>query len=258
MEDNVIAYPDRLYKHRFLVGGGEYVHIVDDIYEDVTCSHYGGKCRIRVKKVGDHFEFVEPVNDIAKEYVDFHKHMEGDTYFFPSKARVNLITYNTLADEYTKRVEDAKDKLAKATLMFHGRTKPKTLNDQNLETLDFDSIVYVIDENNDINPQKVKFKKYGKDGVVEVETPAYYIRLEKDNPKYLRAMNKFEEEDVSFKAFVSSEDAENFLLDENYEYYKKKVDDCTASLEREEKTLADIISHKMEAETALKTEQENS
>ena len=72
MDNSKTIFPEKIYKHRFCAGDAEYVHIEGDIYEDTTCTHYGGKCRIRVKKVDDHYEFVETANNIAKDYVYFH------------------------------------------------------------------------------------------------------------------------------------------------------------------------------------------
>lgn len=77
MDNGKTIFPEKLYKHRCCAGDAEYIRIEGNVYEDTTCSHYGGRCRIRVKKVDDHYEFVEPANAITKEYEYFHKYARG-------------------------------------------------------------------------------------------------------------------------------------------------------------------------------------
>lgn len=42
-----------------------HINIEDDVYEDMTCQDHV-HCRIRVKPVDEHYEFVEAVNESAK------------------------------------------------------------------------------------------------------------------------------------------------------------------------------------------------
>lgn len=265
MDNGKTIFPEKLYKHRCCAGDAEYVHIEGDIYEDTSCSHYGGKCRIRVKKVDDHYEFVEPANDIAKEYVYFHKYARGDTHYLTSKARVSLLANESTIESYRKEVEQANAELASANEAFAVCVKPEKLNDQSLDGLDFGSTVYVVDENKKVCPQKVEYKKFSKDGIEDIETPAYYISRDKDNKKRLRAICKFsngydeeEYDETEYDAFTSSDDANNYLLDTSYEYFKERVDKRKKKLKNAETSLANALARKADLEQVLKDEEAKS
>jgi hypothetical protein len=265
MDNNSTIFPERLYKHRYCAGDAEYVHIEGDIYEDTTCSHYGGKCRIRVKKVDDHFEFVETANKIANEYVYFHRYAKGDTHYLTSKTRVSLLTNESTIESYRKEVESAKAELASAEKCLAVCTKPEKLNNQSLDGLDFGSTVYVVDENKKVCQQKVEYKRFSKNGIEDIETPAYYISRDKDNKKRLRAICKFNNgydeegyDETEYDAFTSLDDANNYLLDTSYEYFKKKVDEWKNKLAKVETSLANALARKADLERILKEEEANS
>ena len=102
-------------------------------------------------------------------------------------------------------------------------------------------------------------------GIEDIETPAYYIGRDKDNKKRLRAICKFnngydeeEYDETEYDAFTSSDDANNYLLDTSYEYFKKKVDGWKNRLAKVETSLANALARKADLERILKEEEANS
>lgn len=171
-----------------------------------------------------------------------------------------MVRNESTIESYRKEVEQAKAELASANEAFAVCVEPDKLNDQSMDGLDFDDVVYVIDENDKVCPQKLKYKKFGKDGLVEIETPAYYIRKNDETPKCLEAIYIFSEDndETRYDAFVSKEDADNYLLDERYRHFKGKVDDWTKKLNRVEASLANALARKADLEQVLKDEEAKS
>lgn len=114
----------------------KYKKIDSEIYEDLTCTHHGEKCRISVAvKSNGRFVVDELMNESAKEHQHYHK---GD--FFMNRADAINAVYKYQIDGINKHIAEQED-----LIRLHEENaskEEKAVNFVKVDSLDYDDKVY--------------------------------------------------------------------------------------------------------------------
>ena len=202
MSENSInkVWPSELYKFRGSGGMATYKHIDSDIYEDMTCQDHA-HCRIRVKPVDEHYEFVEAVNESAKRFVDFHTpyDIEPVPHIYRDKDVVlksvlewQIDNSRHKIEKYTKELAETEEKLKKM--------RRKKLRLQTIDNLNFDDEIIILSS-------LLRLKDYQKRHITHKVSS-------KNGVEYLLAGNEFEVRNMDSKDFL---DVRCCYYDDDYE-----------------------------------------
>jgi len=239
-----MEFPENLYKYRTLRGVARYERVENNIYEDTTCEHPGGHCRIRVRQVGSHWEFDGCENDIAKAFEEYHT-TSGllDTQYYADKescliARLVYLRGRRADDvgECSERLEAARNDLSKTQL--------EPIEEQRIEKADFDDTLFALAESGSEVQEAVTRKVFSKDGLVGLYTDGDVYVCNSDSPEYMRGI--YEQDDYGeyrrdeYKIFLSKEALDAYRNNNAYHEAEERVESLGNQLEREKKALLDI------------------
>lgn len=235
-------FPEFLYKYRALGMSGliTYKHIEDNIYEDTSCSDHVN-CRIAVVEVGDHYEFLQPMNDSARKHEGFHKAILGDTHYYADSKAPMRVTIERWIREKTGELNEKLGNLHHFESQVHdkGQIKPVKLD------LPFATTIYMSDEKK--TQCKVLEKVYNKDGLAYlVTTFGYRVYADHDGirVKYLTYDEYDNEVTAECRGFLEPEQLDTYLDNlyvenmiqiakksrEKVEKLKQRIEELKASL----------------------------
>lgn len=163
-------YPENLYKYHPEIGAAKYVKVKDDVYEDTTCLHEGPHCRVKVKQVGDHWEYVEGDNFIAYKYEDVHKTDSAYNFFYADKISSEAAIYHAKKEMQEDSIRETKQKL-NSVIKELSEKKVVQLSPQDIKDLDFgDELILVNSDTNAVSNAKVDKKVFDKSGLLMLIT----------------------------------------------------------------------------------------
>lgn len=163
-------YPENLYKYHPEIGAAKYVKVKDDVYEDTTCLHEGPHCRVKVKQVGDHWEYVEGDNFIAYKYEDVHKTDSAYNFFYADKISSEAAIYHAKKEMQEESIREIKEELD-SVIKELSEKKVVQLSPQDIKDLDFgDELILVDSDTNAVSNAKVDKKVFDKSGLLMLIT----------------------------------------------------------------------------------------
>lgn len=233
-------YPENLYKYHPEIGAAKYVKVKDDVYEDTTCRHEGPHCRVKVKQVGDHWEFVECVNFIAYKY----EYVHWDLYY-ADKVSCTTAYYNAIKEARKVSIRETKQKL-NSVIKELSEKKVVQLSPQDIKDLDFgDELILVDSDTNAVSTAKVGKKVFNKSGLlmlitdsdVEIRNTDTHCSLQGSFTDYDCYDEPIHE---SFICFTSQKDFDANKNNETIRKLKIRRDDLQRSLTNWERNLCEI------------------
>lgn len=163
-------YPENLYKYHPEIGAAKYVKVKDDVYEDTTCLHEGPHCRVKVKQVGDHWEYVEGDNFIAYKYEDVHKTDSAYNFFYADKISSEAAIYHAKKEMQEESIREIKEELD-SVIKELSEKKVVQPTPQDIKDLDFGDELILVDPDTDaVSKTKVDKKVFNKSGLLMLIT----------------------------------------------------------------------------------------
>jgi len=221
-------YPKELFKYRALRGIARYRQIDGNIYEDTTCKDHTN-CRIRVKAVGDHYEFDVAINDAAKQHKYIHEHLKSmDSYYYTSRKLAYTNIYSTRIMEYVEKVEA----LAKEVTLMEEKVdtmKRYDVPEQHWENIDFDDEIYVLRKKDNLEgSDRIRLKIFDKHGLRTFETERG-LKLDENYPDHL-VLNKMNYDgdypcDEAWYGFTTKEARDAYKNNLVYDQEAKALED---------------------------------
>lgn len=233
-------YPENLYHSHLGMVAAKYVKVKDDVYEDTTCKHSGPHCRVRVKQVGDHWEFVECVNFIAHKYEYLHW-----DFYYADKISCKTAYYNAIKEAREVSIRETKQKL-NSVIKELSKKKVVQLSFQDIKDLDFgDELILVDSDTNAVSNAKVDKKVFDKSGLlmlitdsdVEIRNTDTHCSLQGSFTDYDCYDEPIHE---SFICFTSQKDFDANKNNETIRKLKLRRDDLQRSLTAYERNLHEI------------------
>lgn len=158
-------YPENLYHSHSGMIAAKYVKVKDDVYEDTTCKHSGPHCRVKVKQVGDHWEFVECVNLTAYKYEYLHW-----DFYYADEISCKTAYYNAMKEAREVSIREIRQKL-NSVIKELSEKKVVQLSPQDIKDLDFgDELILVDSDTNAVSNAKVDKKVFDKSGLLMLIT----------------------------------------------------------------------------------------
>lgn len=247
------VWPAELYKFRGSSGMATYKHIEDEIYEDMTCQDHL-HCRICVKPVDEHYEFVEAVNESAKRFIDFHMPYENTPvpHIYRDKDMVLKSVLEWQIDnschkieKYTKELAETEEKLKKM--------RRKKLRPQTIDNLNFDDEIIILSSLlrlKDYQSRRITHKVSNKNGVEYLLAGNEYEVRNKGSKEFLDVRcfyydDEYERNvDKSYLGFCSMKDFENYRnnrdideLEEDIRILKSSIEQCEGYIIRNQEKL---------------------
>lgn len=163
-------YPENLYKYHPEIGAAKYVKVKDDVYEDTTCLHEGPHCRVKVKQVGDHWEYVEGNNFIAYKYEDVHKTDSAYDFFYADKISSEAAIYHAKKEMQEESIREIREELD-SVIKELSEKKVIQPTPQDIKDLDFGDELILVDPDTDaVSKTKVDKKVFNKSGLLMLIT----------------------------------------------------------------------------------------
>ena len=247
------VWPAELYKFRGSGGMATYKHIDSDIYEDMTCQDHV-HCRIRVKPVDEHYEFVEAVNESAKRFIDFHTpyDIEPVPHIYIDKDMVlksvlewQIDNSRHKIEKYTKERAETEEKLKK----MHR----KKLRSQTIDNLNFDDEIIILSSLlrlKDYQKRRITHKVSSKNGVEYLLAGNEFEVRNKDSKDFLDVRCCYYDDDYernidkSYLGFCSMKDFENYRnnrdideLEKDIKILKSSIEQCETYITRNQEKL---------------------
>lgn len=233
-------YPENLYHSHSGMVAAKYVKVKDDVYEDTTCKHPGPHCQVRVKQVGDHWEYVECVNFIAYKY----EHLHWDVSY-ADKISCTTAYYNAIKEAREDSIRETKQKL-NSVIKELSEKKVVQLSPQDIKDLDFgDELILVDSDTNAVSNAKVDKKVFDKSGLLMLITDSDVEIRNTDTHCFLQG--SFSDYDCydepiheSFICLTSQKDFDANKNNETIRKLKIRRDDLQRSLTNYERDVREI------------------
>lgn len=233
-------YPENLYHSHSGMVVAKYVKVKDDVYEDTTCKHSGPHCRVKVKQVGDHWEFVECVNLIAYKY----KHLHWD-FYYADEISCKIAYYNAVKEAREDSIRETKQKL-NSVIKELSEKKVVQLSPQDIKDLDFgDELILVDSDTNAVSTAKVDKKVFDRSGLLMLITDSDVEIRNTDTHCFLQG--SFSDYDCydepiheSFICFTSQKDFDANKNNETIRKLKMRRDDLQRSLTNYERDVREV------------------
>ena len=233
-------YPENLYHSHPGMVAAKYVKVKDDVYEDTTCKHPGPHCRVKVKQVGDHWEFVECANLIAYKY----EYLHWDVYY-ADKISCTTAYYNAIKEAREVSIREIRQKL-NSVIKELSKKKVVQLSLQDIKDLDFgDELLLVDSDTNAVSNAKVDKKVFDKSGLLMLITDSdMEIRNTDTHCSLQGSFTGYDCYDKpiheSFICFTSQKDFDANKNNETIRKLKLRRDDLQRSLTNYERDLRRI------------------
>lgn len=234
-------WPAELYKFRGSGGMATYKHIENDIYEDMTCQDHA-HCRIRIKPVDEHYEFVEAVNESARRYADFHMPYDNTPvpHIYTDKDFVLKMVLEWQIDNNRCKIEKYKNGLAEKEEKLK-TMRSKKLRPQTIQQLDFDDEIVIVSSLlrlKDFNKRRITHKVSSKKGVEYLLAGSEYeVRNFKDN-NFLDVRCNYYDDDYernveqTYVGFCSMKDFDAYCNNQDIDEMEKDIRILRASIEQ--------------------------
>lgn len=244
-------FPENLYHSHSGMVAAKYVKVENDVYEDTTCKHSGPHCRVKVKQVGDHWEFVECVNFTAYKYEYAH----WDVYY-ADEISCKTAYYNAVKESREDSIRETKQKL-NSVIKELSEKKVVQLSPQDIKDLDFgDELILVDSDKNAVSKAKVDKKVFDRSGLLMLITDSDVEIRNSDTHCFLQG--SFTDYDYydeplhkSFICFTSQKDFDANKNNETIRKLKIRCDDLQRSLtnyERDVREIEEILSQLKQGE----------
>lgn len=233
-------YPENLYHSHSGIVAAKYVKVKDDVYEDTTCKHSGPHCQVKVKQVGDHWEFVECVNLTAYEY----EYLHWDVYY-ADKISCKTAYYNAMKEAREDSIRETRQKL-NGVIKELSEKKVVQLSPQDIKDLDFgDELILVDSDTRAVSNAKVDKKVFDSSGLLMLITDSDVKIRNTDIHCFLQGSftdyNCYDKLiDKSFICFTSQKDFDANKNNETIRKLKLRRDDLQRSLTNYEGDLRKI------------------
>lgn len=233
-------FPENLYHSHSGMVAAKYVKVGNDVYEDTSCKHSGPHCRVKVKQVGDHWEFVECANFIAYKYEYAH----WDVYY-ADEISCKTAYYNAVKESREDSIRETKQKL-NSVIKELSEKKVVQLSPQDIKDLDFgDELILVDSDKNAVSKAKVDKKVFDRSGLLMLITDSDVEIRNSDTHCFLQG--SFTDYDCydeplheSFICFTSQKDFDANKNNETIRKLKIRRDDLQRSLTNYEGDLRKI------------------
>jgi hypothetical protein len=235
------VWPAELYKFRGSGGMATYEHLKNDVYIDKSCQDHI-HCQIRVKRVDEHYEFVEAVNESAKRFIDFHMPYENTPvpHIYRNKDMVlksvlewQIDNSQHKIEKYTKELAETEEKLKK---MHRKKLRPQTI-----DNLDFDDEIIILSSLlrlKDYQKRHITHKVSSKNGVEYLLAGNEFEVRNKDSKDFLDVRCCYYDDDYernvdkSYLGFCSMKDFENYRNNRNIDELEEDIRILKASIEQ--------------------------
>lgn len=231
-------YPEKLY--RFRDGIVTYRHIEGNIYEDTSCRDHEN-CRICVRRVGDHFEFDSCANETAQRYVYFHKRVDLDSDYYPSRSGALRQWYENRIKRHYTMIDEAKEAVAIKEKLIAGMSLTEE-RPQCIGEADFGQVLILayMDPNgkvgNIVAEETVEKKILSRSGLAALVTSGGRTVRDTDHQRFmavtLDAAKFADENDTGGAAFLCRQDYDTFINNQEYEYLEQSINAAPRHLER--------------------------
>ena len=207
-----------------------------------------------MKRVDEHYEFVEAVNESAKRFIDFHMPYENTPvpHIYRNKDMVlksvlewQITNSQHKIEKYTKKRAETEEKLKK---MHRKKLRPQTI-----DNLNFDDEIIILSSLlrlKDYQKRHITHKVSSKNGVEYLLAGNEFEVRNKDSKDFLDVRCCYYDDDYernidkSYLGFCSMKDYENYRnnrvideLEEDIKILKSSIEQCETYITRNQEKL---------------------